>query len=134
MSEMIHLGWVNDTELRDWWIDRALNVKPMGKKRLLWELHKKGLKGSDLQEVLEDRIDDETEMNLADRWLDVKLATQNQISPQDKPKQWRRLMTGLRRNGFSEGVIHRVLESRGLKGCETSRGLIGRDRSLIFEE
>lgn len=98
-------GYVDDIVFTKSWLQERINNKPMGRKRLLNELVKKGISLELCQEEIESLLPGDTELRIA-----LQLARKRwERSPLVCPhKKIVRIAGLLARRGFSSGIINQV--------------------------
>ena len=98
-------NFVNDYEFANWWINLRISGKPTSKKMIYYELRKKGIDKSILDEIIKDIDFNEVEVA---RKLYLKRISRPSYEPTIKNKQ--KIIRWLAGKGFSYDVIKRVID------------------------
>lgn len=99
-------GYVNDRKLALEWARYRLQQKPMGRRRLAWELRGRGVEGELLAEVLRTVYTEFDEVALAEQAARKRLRV---ASPASTPREGQRLTHWLLGLGFEQDTIVEVL-------------------------
>lgn len=105
IKRMLDLGYVNDADFADRWIENRQEHKPRSRKLLLQELRQKGIDQDTIQEALADVEIDE----VADA-LEIARKKAGSMQSMDEPTRHRRLSGFLGRRGYGYDVIRKVLD------------------------
>lgn len=102
LSDLEAEGYVNDRKLACEWARYRIQAKPIGRRRLAWELRKRGVEGELLAEVLQAVYAEFDEATLAEQAARKRLrVTPLASSPRERQRLTRHLM-GL---GFEPDTI-----------------------------
>ncbi|MBT3322974.1 MAG: RecX family transcriptional regulator [Anaerolineae bacterium] len=99
------LGFVNDKEFAETWVENRNTFRPRGKRALTYELRQKGITNKVIESTLEEMVNEEELVYRAGIKKAKKLARRN-LEWQDFRKK---LAAFLARRGFNYGVISPVL-------------------------
>ncbi len=99
------LGFVNDKDFAETWIENRNTFRPRGKRALTYELRQKGVANTVIETTLEEMVNEEELVYLAGIKKAKKLAKRN-LEWQDFRKK---LAAFLARRGFNYGVISPIL-------------------------
>ncbi len=102
---LTNMGLLNDETFSRNWVKSRTAAKPMGRRRLAWELQSKGVSADTVEQAL-DGLDEQTEEELA---LDL---ARNRAAKSDvrDPKFRDKTASFLMRRGFNWNTIARVLD------------------------
>ncbi|MFZ7102581.1 MAG: regulatory protein RecX [Peptococcaceae bacterium] len=107
ISEVIRylkeLGYLNDANFCQLWVEDRLKFKPMGKRRLYHELMQKGVAPELIEDTLSQKVSEEIELNLAVELAGKYLRTNDH-------RQYEKLFRFLVRRGFEPKVAFQVTE------------------------
>jgi len=106
LHELEAEGYVNDRKLACEWARYRLQTKPLGRRRLAWELRKRGVEGELLTEVLHTVYDEVDEAELAEQAARRRLRSTAPASSSRAPARLTRYLMGL---GFEPDTIAGVL-------------------------
>jgi regulatory protein len=100
-------GLIDDEQFTEAWVRSRSTGRPMGPRRIAWELRQKGVDPETVRAAV-GRIDEETELGLA-----LQVGRQKAESVRGEPMQVarRKIAAALQRRGFSWEVTSRVLET-----------------------
>lgn len=96
------LGYIDDVRFATEWIEGRLRTKPMGRRRLLQELHQKGLDPELIETVLEQFAADIDELTLARKLAKERI---RHYWGEETQAARRKLAGFLQRRGFTLDVI-----------------------------
>jgi regulatory protein len=100
------LGLIDDAQFSQSWVNhRVISVKPMGKRRIMWELRQKGV-ANDVAEKALSSIDDDAEYKAA---LESATRRWEKDSNPDLSAKRRKLIGYLQRQGFGWDTINRAV-------------------------
>lgn len=102
ISYLEELGYLNDYQFCQLWIEDRIKLKPMGKRRIYKELLIKGIKAQTIKDTLENFFDEEIERELAFTLVQKKIGVYN-----SKEKMARFLYN----RGFNTGIIGQIITS-----------------------
>lgn len=105
IQRMLELGYLNDADFADRWIENRQEHKPRSRKLLQQELRQKGIDSDTIEEALADVEIDE----VADA-LELARKKANSMQGLDQQTRHRRLSGFLGRRGYGYDVIRKVLE------------------------
>lgn len=105
IQRMLELGYLNDADFADRWIENRQEHKPRSRKLLQQELRQKGIDSDTIEEALADVAIDE----VADA-LELARKKANSMQGLDQQTRHRRLSGFLGRRGYGYDVIRKVLE------------------------
>ncbi|MGI6294875.1 MAG: regulatory protein RecX [Armatimonadota bacterium] len=102
---LTNMGLLNDQTFSRNWVKSRTAAKPMGRRRLVWELQSKGVSADNIEQAL-DGLDEQTEDGLA-----LELA-RNRATKSDvrDPKFRDKTASFLMRRGFNWDTVARVLD------------------------
>lgn len=104
-------GYLDDGQFVRNWIESRLAAKPMGRRRMVFELQQKGVAKETIIRALEGYSKNQDEMELATKLAEQRWQSSDNLSPE---KAWQRLASFLERRGFSwdtiEAVRRRLIE------------------------
>lgn len=103
----INMGYLNDWEYVRQWISTYNRLKPMGRKRILYELKNKGIEQDIINYILDESFSNDEEYQLAAGLIRRKVGHNLEI---DK-KTAKRFYQLLLRRGFSHEIAMRVLNN-----------------------
>lgn len=105
VGRMLELGYLNDADFADRWIENRQEHKPRSRMMLQQELMQKGIDRETISEALE-----ETEIDEFGDALEIARKKASSMSGLDQQTRDRRLSGFLGRRGYGFDVIRRVLE------------------------
>lgn len=105
VQRMLDLGYLNDTDFADRWIENRQEHKPRSRKMLQQELSQKGIDREIISEALA-----ETEIDEFGDALELARKRSGSMSGLDQATRHRRLSGFLGRRGYGYDVIRKVLE------------------------
>lgn len=105
IRRMLELGYLNDADFADRWIENRQIHKPRSRKMLQQELMQKGLDRELIREALDD-----TEIDEFGDALELARKKAGSMNSLDQPTRHRRLSGFLGRRGYGYDVIRKVLE------------------------
>lgn len=105
VSRMLELGYLNDADFADRWIENRQEHKPRSRMMLHRELMQKGIDRETISEALE-----ETEIDEFGDALELARKKANSMAGLDQQTRDRRLSGFLGRRGYGFDVIRKVLE------------------------
>lgn len=105
IQRMLELGYLNDADFTDRWIENRQEHKPRSRKMLQQELMQKGIDRELIREALE-----ETEFDELGDALELARKKAGSMSALDQATRHRRLSGFLGRRGYGYDVIRKVLE------------------------
>ena len=108
ISSCERFDYINDERTAQIYI-RQLKRKGYGKKRIRFELNKKGLKGTRIQSILDQSVSETDEREGAERL--VKKNIKRFKREKDPVKQRDKIYRFLHARGFAEGVISEILKN-----------------------
>lgn len=94
------LGYLNDQQFCQFWIEDRIRLKPMGKRRIYNELLIKGIKPEFIKEALENSFDEGLEKELATSLVKKKMKI---FDSQEKMARF------LYSRGFDTGTIRQII-------------------------
>ena len=106
LSGLERAGLVNDEEFARSWVASRQASGESGRRKLRWELRRKGICEDLIRRVVDQEIDDETEMRQA-----MALAQRRLKGQPVEPKALPRLRRLLLRRGFGFDAVDSVLQS-----------------------
>lgn len=105
IKRMLELGYLNDADFADRWIENRQEHKPRSRKLLQQELRQKGIDSDTIDDALaEIEIDEVTDA------LELARKKANSMQALDQQTRHRRLSGFLGRRGYGYDVIRKVLE------------------------
>lgn len=116
LERLAELGYVNDNEFAQYWVENRQQHRPRGKRLLASELRSKGVSRDVVEQTL-----DEAEIDEFSDALQLARRRAEQLRGLDAAT-WRRRMTGyLQRRGFGWEVVRSVLEELEHESGEADR-------------
>jgi|YNPNPStandDraft_1061719.scaffolds.fasta_scaffold24209_2 regulatory protein len=109
-------GWVDDAQFAALWVRQRARTKALGRDRLRWELHRKGIDRETAEAALAAEADEDSEWSRARA---VAAKARSQLAGIEPPKAARRLAERLARRGFRSDLIWRVVRETFAGGEET---------------
>ena len=111
--ELTSQNLINDEEFVSWWIEQRSLHKPKGRKALINELRRKGIKSNVVENVLsETKYDGKKEYDLALQAVEKKLTLWRNLSVETiRRKMWYFLTS----RGFQSEIIYRVMSTPNRK-------------------
>jgi len=100
--------YLDDVAFARFWVNSRLAVKPIGKKLLILELRKKGVKLSVIEQVLDQFEDEYNELELARSLAEKRLEILRKNPKLEEKTIMKRLYDYLGRRGFSYEIIKEV--------------------------
>lgn len=102
------LGYVNDRQYALNFVREKVNIKKLGRKRLEFELFKKGIDQDIVNDVISELVDTNEEYHRA---LEIGLKKLNSsYKNDDKQAQYRKLGGYLQRKGYNYDIVKKVLD------------------------
>jgi len=114
----LEMGYLNDQEYVRQWISMHNRIKPIGRKRILYELKLKGVDKEIILTCLNDLFTDEQEYQLAISLIKKKIGHNLKIDGDSYKKLYRFLL----RRGFSHSIAIKVLHSYSPEWYDSSSG------------
>jgi regulatory protein len=113
IEEIAALGYLNDKEFTERWIEDRADRKGYGKKRLAAELARKGIEKSEIQDAIS-HIAADDELNRAVAAAEKKLPAEQLagLSFEARRESERKLSAFLQRRGFTYEIVRQVLQQR----------------------
>jgi regulatory protein len=105
IARLVSLGLLDDAQFSQTWVNHRLAGRPMGKKRIMWELRQKGV-SNEVADVAMSSINEDTEYESA--MESARRRWQKDSNPDIYAKR-RRLIAYLQRQGFGWETINRVV-------------------------
>jgi len=105
LSLLQEKGYIDDIIFTKSWLQERINNKPMGRKRLLNELDKKGISLELYQEEVEALLSGDTELRIAMQLAEKRWERSSMVCPH---KKIIRIARFLARRGFSSSIINQV--------------------------
>ncbi len=106
LSDLAAQGYVNDCKVASEWARYRLQARPMGRKRLAWELRQRGVEGDLLEEVLRGVYAEFDEASLAEQAARKRLRGIPYPIPPQERQRLARYLAGL---GFEPDAVSMVL-------------------------
>ena len=106
------LDLVDDEEFAKWWIEQRREFKPMGVKRLKFELKQKGVNNNVISSLLSEFINTYDQKNLAMKILEKKIERLKKMPRMIAFQKAYRLLAS---RGFDSRVIESAIDELGLK-------------------
>lgn len=107
IAELKKLGYIDDRTFTEYYVEDKHNLNKLGKNKIKQELYYKGVEKEVIDEIIEEKTDDENEYNNA---LEVAQKRINSYKNEDKNKVYRKLGAFLTRRGFEYDIVKRVLK------------------------
>ncbi|HHU31156.1 MAG: regulatory protein RecX [Zhaonellaceae bacterium] len=114
----LEMGYLNDQEYVRQWISTHNRIKPIGRKRILYELKSKGIDKEIILACLNDSFTNELEYQLAFSLIKKKIGHNLEIDDDSFKKLYRFLL----RRGFSHSIAIKVLNNYDLEWHDSSSG------------
>ena len=116
IEEIVALGYLDDEEFTDRWIEDRADRKGYGKCRLASELARKGIQKEQIKEAV-GKISSDDELKRAVAAADKKLPQEQalRLSTDERREAERKLCAFLQRRGFSYDIVRQVLQQRMMK-------------------
>ncbi|PLS19574.1 recombinase RecX [Bacillus sp. M6-12] len=107
IEKLIYYGYLNDYQFATQWANDKQKFKQAGKNLLRQELYQKGIDKEIIEQVLEEKVDDNEEYERALQLAEKKVKT---LSKDDKNAKYRKLSGLLARKGYSFDIISKVIK------------------------
>lgn len=108
MSEMKGYGYINDTRFAESYINDRINFRPAGRYVIRMELKAKGISEDIIANKLDELLDRETELRLAQKLAKKKMRTAAAADPQ---KARNRVISYLGSKGFASDIISQAVNN-----------------------
>ncbi|SMB96270.1 regulatory protein [Desulfonispora thiosulfatigenes DSM 11270] len=106
INYLLNLSYLNDEKFCELWIKDRINLKPMGKTRIYYDLLQKGVKKEVIEICLEEHLPNELEYELA---LELAKNKSLKLESDDEFKKNKKLSDFMYRRGFSYSIINSVI-------------------------
>jgi regulatory protein len=114
LSDLEQAGLVDDEEFARSWV--SARRRAGGKARLRWELRRKGVSADLIRQVVDEGIDDESEVEAALEVARKKLEGRPGAAGRPGPQERARLQRLLRGRGFEYEVVEQVMRRVAAEG------------------
>lgn len=106
LTRLERAGWVDDAQFAALWVRQRARRKKLGRDRLRWELHHKGIDRETAEAAVAAEVNDDSELVQARL---VAAQARSQLIGIEPRKAARRLAGRLARRGFRSDLIWRVV-------------------------
>lgn len=104
---LLNLSYLNDELFCELWIKDRIKLKPMGKKRIYYELEQKGIKGELIELSLEKYFSDDLEYSLAKELAEKKC---ERLNIEDISQKKKKIKDFLYRRGFNLYILDNIID------------------------
>jgi regulatory protein len=106
IHELVNEGHINDRKLILDWARYRLQGKPLGRRRLSWEIQRRGIDSELLEEALDEVYGEFDQVALAERALRKRLRVTGSARSKSEPQKLSRYLANL---GFDRDTINAAL-------------------------
>ncbi len=110
VKELKGFGYLNDEKFAESYVSDRINFRPCGRQLLIKELRERGVEESVAENKINELLDSEKEMALAEKMLIKKMKFPDKNA--EKNKLYKKYASFLQSKGFSFDIISKVLENK----------------------
>ncbi|MFZ2969814.1 MAG: regulatory protein RecX [Minisyncoccia bacterium] len=110
IKELKGFGYLNDEKFAESYVSDRINFRPCGRQLLVKELRERGVEESVAENKINELLDSEKEMALAEKMLIKKMKFTDKNA--GKNKLYKKYASFLQSKGFSFDIISKALENK----------------------